>query len=371
MKKIRPQIIRAEVNNLYLDGKNPRLPENINTGDQDKIREFMHKAYGLDELALSIASNGYFEAEPMVVIPFKEIFESGQEDQYEKYITDPNSQYIVVEGNRRLSTIQGFLKNEFKDIALKDEIRDQFDDLPVVVYPNRDDALAFLGVHHLVGVRKWNVYERARFIVNLKRNKKMTLKAIQDTIGDRRNSARKVFACYCLIEIIEEYDGSFKISNAKENFSYLQLATEQGPIKEFIGFPALGEIEDSKDLIPDDKKENLLNLFSWMFGNDSIQGITDSRQITKQLAKVLADPDGIKTLKDSGDLKSAFEFIGGDLAGMVNLASQAQKTLEQINGKLSSLNISKTLEKDKGEDLKHKMDAIQNIVKDIFKKYDD
>ena len=107
-------------------------------------------------------------------------------------------------------------------------MKEQFKKLPVLFYPNRDDVLGFLGVHHLSGVRKWNVYERARFIAQLKLKKKMSIEDIQRTIGDKKNSAKKTYVCYCL-KIIEKYDGSF---DTKSNFSFLQLATGQSSIRE-------------------------------------------------------------------------------------------------------------------------------------------
>ena len=73
----------------------------------------MKKAYDLDELALSMVTNGYFEAEPLVVIPKDTKFSENQQDLYNTYKDSPQNQYIVVEGNRRLSTIQGLLSSNF------------------------------------------------------------------------------------------------------------------------------------------------------------------------------------------------------------------------------------------------------------------
>jgi hypothetical protein len=153
----------------------------------------MKNAYDLDELALSMVENGYFEAEPMVVIPKDSEFSGDQHSEYTKFYKNTASEYIVVEGNRRLATIQGLL------------------------YPNRNDVLAFLGVHHLLGVRKWNIYERARFIVSLKRDKNLSINDIQKSIGDRRNSAKQTYGCYRLIEILKDYDESFNTRGLSEN----------------------------------------------------------------------------------------------------------------------------------------------------------
>ena len=53
-----------------------------------------------------------------------------------------------------------------------------------------------------------------------------------------------------MIEIIKDYDGSFNTRDAKSNFSFLQLATGQGPIREFIGLDSWNNIEDLEEPIP-------------------------------------------------------------------------------------------------------------------------
>ena len=116
--KIIPKIIQVDVKNLFLDAKNPRLPENIPSSDQNEIWKFMKQAYDLDELALSMVMNGYFEAEPMVVIPKDIEFSENQENEYNNYKKNPNSQYIVVEGNRRLSAIRGLIQTIERAINL-------------------------------------------------------------------------------------------------------------------------------------------------------------------------------------------------------------------------------------------------------------
>ena len=372
--KIIPKIIQVDVKNLFLDAKNPRLPENIPSSDQNEIWKFMKQAYDLDELALSMVMNGYFEAEPMVVIPKDIEFSENQENEYNNYKKNPNSQYIVVEGNRRLSAIRGLIQDKFID-SITEQLKEQFKKLPVLFYPNRDDVLGFLGVHHLSGVRKWNVYERARFIAQLKLKKKMSIEDIQRTIGDRKNSAKKTYVCYCLIGIIEEYDGSFDTRNAKSNFSFLQLATGQGPIRDFIGLPFWQEINsnDLENPIPDNKRENLKFLFECLFdnGNEKKRLIKESRDITGKLSKILEDENATTIFKQDRNIDYAFNMIGGELDGLNNLSGEAQKKLETINGKLSSMDIKTEVSTyKKGKELQKKIVAISSVVRDINRKFE-
>ncbi len=370
--KIRPEIIRVKADNLLLDDKNPRLPENVSISTQEEIWEFMKKAYDLDELALSMIANGYFEAKPMVVIPKDCEFAEGQEDAYNTYKNNLESQYIVVEGNRRLSTIQGLLKNKFSECLLTNDLKKQFKDLPVLFYPNRKNVLTFLGVHHLAVVRRWRMYERASFIVKLKHEKKMSIEDIQKTIGDKRNSVKKIYVCYKLVEIIKNYDADFNTNDAKSNFSFLPLATGQEPIRKFIGLESWNNIADLEQPILDDKKKDLKFLFECLFDNNSKKRlIRESRDITNKLNKIFEDESATQIFKDTLDINVAFDMVGGELIGLNNLSNQAKKRLETVNAKLSGMNIKNQVSShEEGQKLQNHIITIKNIVEDINKKFE-
>ena len=58
-----------EVEKLHLDGANPRLPEEAQGKPEDRVLEVLYRDFHLDELADSMAQNGYFDEEPLVAIP--------------------------------------------------------------------------------------------------------------------------------------------------------------------------------------------------------------------------------------------------------------------------------------------------------------
>ncbi len=369
MGKIKPRIIRVNSDRLILDSKNPRLPESIAKGEQKQIQNHMKKAYDLEELAFSMVENGYFEAEPLVVIPEKGDIKTKQD--YENYHEDQTNKFIVAEGNRRLATIIGLKNNEFPGIPASPNLISEFTDLPVLFYPSRDEVLRFLGVHHLAGVRKWDVYERARYIVQLKRDKGYTLEDIQKIIGDRKNSSKKTYACYRLIEIIEEYDESLDTKDAKSNFSFLQLATGQGPIKDYIGLPAWKDIKDWDDPIPTDKKEKLKFLFRCLFDSKKYGNslIKESRDITNKLNLIFADAEATADLEQGENINSSFDMIGGEFHALAKYSKSARDNLEKINGKLSGMKIENVLFHDVGTELKKNIESILYITEDINKKF--
>ena len=79
-----------EVDNLFLDESNPRLGSH-EARTQDEILEILVREMSVDEVALSIAENGFYTAERLLVI------ERG---------SGPAKTYTVVEGNRRLAAVQ-------------------------------------------------------------------------------------------------------------------------------------------------------------------------------------------------------------------------------------------------------------------------
>jgi hypothetical protein len=59
----------VDVARLLFDGENPRLSALGETKSQDELLEVLWNEMAVSEVALSIAANGYFEEEPLFVVP--------------------------------------------------------------------------------------------------------------------------------------------------------------------------------------------------------------------------------------------------------------------------------------------------------------
>ena len=59
------------VSRLFLDPENPRLPEEAQGKSESELMEVLLDQFNLEELADSMAENGYFDEEPLVGIPQK------------------------------------------------------------------------------------------------------------------------------------------------------------------------------------------------------------------------------------------------------------------------------------------------------------
>lgn len=141
---------RLGVEKLLLDPDNPRLVSSGGTSDQRQLLEILWREMAVDELVLSIAHNGYYNQEPLLVI------------------SDQADKYIVVEGNRRLAAVlllrESALRQHVKASnlpTLSKEDRADLDTLPALIYPNRDVLWAYLGFKHVNGTKPWDSFSKA------------------------------------------------------------------------------------------------------------------------------------------------------------------------------------------------------------------
>src|ERR1700709_512381 len=71
---------------LRFDVRNPRLSEDEDVSQEDLLKR-LWRDFAVDELALSIAANGFFPHEPL-------------------FAAEEEGELIVVEGNRRLAAVR-------------------------------------------------------------------------------------------------------------------------------------------------------------------------------------------------------------------------------------------------------------------------
>lgn len=157
-------IVEVPVGQLLLDPENPRLAGVEVGSSQDDLVKVLWTNMSVDELAFSIAANGFFPSEPLLVVI------RNPENQ------DPEKrEYIVVEGNRRLAAVL-LLCNETlrKQVratnlpAITQERRAELDALPVIIYPDRRDLWTAVGFRHVNGVQRWDSYSKAEYIADVR-----------------------------------------------------------------------------------------------------------------------------------------------------------------------------------------------------------
>lgn len=362
--------------NLHLDPLNPRLPEDIQNKEEEEICYALYRFFDIEELAYSMAENGYFDEEPLVAIPYTLPTEfhnvSGNElmhnVEYIKFIKNPATQFIVVEGNRRLSTIKLLLSDELKKrlkITLIPEIKDNIiqdiSNLPVIIYPNRTEVLPYLGVRHISGIKKWEPYAKARYIAHMV-NSGYSMSDVQTIIADRSNSARKFYLCYKLVEQVNN-ENDFYYDFNKNEFSYLLLSVGQNSIKEFLGIPQKYNDVNFDSPVPKSNSTNLKLFFSWLYGdNQNEKVLKDSRDITNFLTHVVSEPLSLHHLKETRDLQGAYERSGGEEQLLNSYISKANINLEKSLQFIHRHKGSEVLE----AELKKCKDTLDVIFKILF-----
>jgi len=347
----RPQI-DISLANIELDNKNPRLAEEHQGGTQFDILKVLYDEFDLDEIAYSMAENGYFDEEPIVVIPqnlpknFKwdEDVELLEKNLQELVASNKNFKFVVIEGNRRMASAKLLADKELRDRLkirtddfpkIKDKIvESDLKIIPSIVYKDRKDISPYLGVRHITGVLKWEAYAKARYIASrikdeLRKGRSVesSIQEVQRKVADRSDLIKKQYMAYKVFEQARD-DISFDADTIVNRFSLITVALNYPSIREFMGVASYKEVKFNKPLVPKNKLERLDILFTWIFGKgkDKPPILTDSRKIQGQLSYILADKDATEYLLKYGNLEEAYERSGGErefIKKKINTANRA------------------------------------------------
>jgi hypothetical protein len=327
---------------VTLDSQNPRLPEEAQGKSEEELLNVLYREFFLDELADSMAQNGYFDEEPLVAVPDKLPDDLQDADpnsrEFRDFIGGDSTELIVVEGNRRLATVKLLLSLEMRERlrikhwpSLSDQVADDLKILPVIVYLRRSEIIPYLGVRHIVGIQKWDSYAKARYVVQLVESG-LSIKDVKAQFGDKRDSVTPSYVGYRLLEQVEnEFD--FDTRQAKRDFSLLLLAIGQGKIKRFLGLPRkLSEVSPDEPVAVE-RLENLRSLVSWVFGDGrKTPVIHESRDITNYLSHIVESPAAVSYLESTRDLMGAYDRSAGEENMLRKYLGDANSKLEKALG---------------------------------------
>lgn len=349
----RPQL-NIPLENLELDNENPRLAKEYQGATQIDIFKVLLQHFDLEELAFSMAENGYFDEEPIVVVPcnLPKTFNMNAydtvgklQDAIEEIMKEKSITFIVVEGNRRTATAKILTTPELRTtLKVKDGfpkpknkvIEDDLKIIPAILYNDRKDISPYLGVRHIAGILKWEAYAKSKYIASRIEERvsggvsvETAIKEVQQEIGDRTDVIKKQYMCYKIVEQAQE-DISFDIIKITKKFSLIYVALNSPAIREYIEVPRYKEADLSKPLVPTKKIDNLKRLLTWIYGNVETGEqpvLTDSRKISSRLAPVLADADATDYLIKHNNLEEAFERSGGELTFLMKRLSKAERIM--------------------------------------------
>lgn len=367
-------LLNIPVERLDLDPSNPRLPKDLRDKGQTEILSILKRYFDLDELAYSMAENGYFDEEPLVAVPIdmppefkdQDPVQFLQDDSYLAYLQNDSTRFTVVEGNRRLATVTLLLSPDLRTglgirgwPSISAEIRNDLRVLPVVIYSSRTEVLKYMGVRHIAGIKKWESFSKAVYVAEMV-DVGSEINEIQRQVGDRANSVRKLYLSYKLIDIAET-ELLMETTRAKEYFSYLILAIGQRPVKDFLGIPnRLNEV-NFNDPIPAGKEPNLKYMISWLFGEGKEKPpvVRESRDITNYLTPVLRSEESTEYLILTRNLMDAYDRSEGEKLLLLRNLKRASKNLSISLGLITKFKSE--------EEVKQEIKNCQDILNDISK----
>lgn len=279
------------VEELHFDPLNPRIPDEIDASDDQAVLDWMLEDASLVELMGSIAANGYFPAEPLLVMAITE-----------------NSGYYVLEGNRRLAAVRLLLdparapRRKIAVASAASEVgsRDSLRNLPCAVFAHRSEVLDYLGFRHITGIKEWEPAAKAKYLNQLYVEHGPTAgddvyRRIARIIGSRSDYVMRLLGALRLYEVIAS-DGELRergVLAEDLSFSLLTLALNYSTINAYLNLDALNQ-EAFQNL----DTAALRNLAVWMYAEDPETGRTqlgESRSM-KLLAAALQRPAGLDSL---------------------------------------------------------------------------
>jgi PAS domain-containing protein len=321
------EITYRQLQELRPDPRNPRLPREVrNSLDGDDL--IVHLADQFDALIIaeSVSRHGFFGSEPLIVC---------REDD----------QWIVLEGNRRLTALLGLARPElcerFADRADWELLRpvqpiEMTTEVPVLVADAREDADAVIGFRHIGGALAWKPLQRAQFIAYLVDERDQGFAEVADTVGDEESTVRMLYRNQSILTSASELGRSDILELGQARFGTYTAALNRTGLREFVGAAPVGEVREKQDQLDAPRLAVLVELFSWLYG---IEGehkvIRESRELS-MLAEVVKRPDALAELRRTRDLDAAYALTP---APNQSLARQLGMAVGNLRAAVSSVEL--------------------------------
>jgi hypothetical protein len=317
------------VDDLQLDVKNPRL-QDVGLGPkstQDDILKALWDKMAVDEVALSIANNGFYQHEPL-------------------FAAKEDGKLVVIEGNRRLAAVR-----LLRDPALRQKIgasglppltKDAvtaLDTLPVVVAA-RKDVWTYLGFKHINGPQTWESYSKAHYIAWVHNHLKVSLSDIATHIGDKHSTVVRLYDGLMALEQAEKAEVFKREDRFKPHFAFSHLYTGLGypTLRKFLGLPP-GERDLGTEPVPARNVKQLGELLRWLYGSKSenVPPVVKSQNPDlRQLDEVLGNERGAIALRKGLPLEVSLEISKGDERVFREALITAKQSLQKARGTVLS-----------------------------------
>ena len=301
-----PHKVGLEV--LRFDPENPRFtPDSDLDGSSDvDVIKFFYRTADLGELLQSIASSGYIDIEPLIVL--------ARDDRL-----------IVLEGNRRLAALKLLTNPELARTtgtplpAISAGVESSFREVTIYRVRVREEARDFIGFKHINGPHRWDSLAKARFAARWFREERdhgVTLRDIARRMGDRHDTIQRMVAGIYVLDQAEE-KGLFRVEDRYPGrpfaFSHLYTALTRPGYRQFLGLPEdWRQADPTPNPVPEGSLNNLKRVTLWLYGSkqDDIRPVVVSQNPNvKELGEVLAHPKARAIMVAQNDLRTAYAEV--------------------------------------------------------------
>lgn len=320
------EVEAVETDKLFLDSENPRLKDFglRDSPTQSEIIGILWTRMAVDEVALSIAENGFYQHEPL-------------------YATKAGNKLVVVEGNRRLAAVKllrdGDLRRELKISNLPTLTPGQkrrLDTLPVIVC-KREEIWAYLGFKHINGPQAWESYPKANYVAWVHNEIGVSLDQIARRIGDKHDTVARLYDALMVLDQAEE-EGVFNRSDRyKQHFSFSHLTTGLGylGIQTFLGLPRGDRTIGKRRPVPKSHIAELGEFLVWLYGSKKgdVPAIVQSQNPDlRRLDEVLKSRAATVALRKGLPLTVSLEISKGDERVFRESLVEAKQNLQKARG---------------------------------------
>ena len=308
---------------LFLDDQNPRLSSH-EARTQDAILDVLAREMSLGELALSIAANGFYETERLLVVPRKE------------------DTYTVVEGNRRLAAVKLLLdekkrqKTKTTDFpGISPQLRQDLKTLPVSVFQDRKQLWPYLGFRHVNGPKDWDSFAKAQYIADVHEKYGISIEEITERIGDQFSTATRMYLGYRLVRQAQDagvFSPEDRYREKRFSFSHLYTAADYSAFRAFLGITrsTIGR----PNPVPTKSIPQLGELLRLIYGSkrDSIPPVIQRQSPDLgKLRQIINNEQALHVLRQGETLDRALEIVRGDDRLLRDSLEKAKYDLREAN----------------------------------------
>ena len=241
---------------LFLDPNNPRFitmdwdyiqDDYIEDSSiQEEVLRKMVAHYSVNSLVTNMEINGYLPIDRVIVKAFAD------------------NKYYVLEGNRRIAAAK-ILKQKILngDAGISAEIASSLQQIPVLIYTGDDDEASwiFQGLRHIMGVKDWSAYNKAKLLVKLMDEEGLSLTEVGKKFGlSSFGAGQWARGYYALMQAKEDSDYTGEIDERVFPFFQELFNRSNASLREWMNW------DDRGKKFSDELKFN--EFLSWLYPKD-------------------------------------------------------------------------------------------------------